>query len=40
MRTYESDILFVMRFMIDTNLVGCSWVRVEPGKYHVAILCY
>lgn len=35
MRTYESDILFVMRFMIDTNLVGCSWVRVEPGKYHV-----
>ena len=31
--TFESDILFVMRFMIDADLMGCSWVRFNPGKY-------
>eukprot|EP01105_Mastigella_eilhardi_P019880 TRINITY_DN4697_c0_g1_i1.p1 TRINITY_DN4697_c0_g1~~TRINITY_DN4697_c0_g1_i1.p1 ORF type:complete len:1087 (-),score=272.85 TRINITY_DN4697_c0_g1_i1:125-3088(-) len=39
MRTYESDILFALRFMIDTNLVGCSWVRVEAGRYRPVPLC-
>lgn len=31
--TYESNILFPLRFMVDTKIVGCSWVRLPPGKY-------
>ncbi|TFK74920.1 hypothetical protein BDN72DRAFT_832633 [Pluteus cervinus] len=33
--TYESNIIFILRFMIDTKLVGMNWVEVPPGKYEV-----
>ena len=26
--TYESDVLFVLRFMVDLNIVGGNWVEV------------
>jgi len=31
--TYESNILFALRFMIDCNIVGGNWVEVPAGKY-------
>ncbi|KAM7256627.1 hypothetical protein ACFE04_012368 [Oxalis oulophora] len=31
--TYESNILFALRFMIDCNIVGGNWIGVEAGKY-------
>jgi DNA polymerase delta subunit 1 len=31
--TYESNILFVMRFMVDTGMVGGGWVQVPKGAY-------
>ena len=31
--TFESKINFPLRFMVDRNIVGMSWVKVEPGKY-------
>ena len=29
------NIQFVLRFMIDTNIAGMSWVQVDPSKYHM-----
>jgi DNA polymerase delta subunit 1 len=34
--TFESNILFPLRFMIDCNIMGGSWIEVHPGKYKVA----
>jgi DNA polymerase delta subunit 1 len=34
--TYESNIAFALRFMIDTDIVGGNWVEVPKGKY---LLC-
>uniref|UniRef100_A0A0E0F355 DNA polymerase n=1 Tax=Oryza meridionalis TaxID=40149 RepID=A0A0E0F355_9ORYZ len=31
--TYESNILFALRFMIDCNIVGGNWIEVPAGKY-------
>ncbi|KAH9967292.1 DNA polymerase family B-domain-containing protein [Russula dissimulans] len=31
--TYESNIPFILRFMIDTQVVGMNWIEVPPGKY-------
>ena len=33
--TFESNVLFVLRFMIDTGVVGGSWVSAHAGKYAV-----
>ena len=33
--TYESNIEFVVRFMVDSGLVGCGWVSLQPGRYEV-----
>jgi DNA polymerase delta subunit 1 len=33
--SFESNVLFVLRFMIDSGVVGGSWVSVKPGKYDV-----
>lgn len=29
LRTYESDVQFALRFMIDKDVVGCGWVRLD-----------
>ncbi|XP_052189553.1 DNA polymerase delta catalytic subunit [Diospyros lotus] len=31
--TYESNVLFALRFMIDCNIVGGNWIEVPSGKY-------
>ncbi|KAE7998367.1 hypothetical protein FH972_002919 [Carpinus fangiana] len=31
--TYESNVLFALRFMIDRNIVGGNWIEVLAGKY-------
>lgn len=33
--TYESDIPFVLRFMIDKGVVGGGWIEVHKGKYNI-----
>lgn len=34
-QTYESNIDFEIRFMVDSGVVGCCWVEVPAGKYHL-----
>uniref|UniRef100_A0A0D9XPV9 DNA polymerase delta catalytic subunit n=1 Tax=Leersia perrieri TaxID=77586 RepID=A0A0D9XPV9_9ORYZ len=34
--TYESNILFALRFMIDFIIVGGNWIEVPAGKYRKA----
>eukprot|EP00727_Mastigamoeba_balamuthi_P014291 m51a1_g9485 dna polymerase delta catalytic subunit, putative (1039) ;mRNA; r:626019-630517 len=36
LRTYEADTLFVLRFMVDTHIVGCSWIKLAAGGYEIA----
>jgi DNA polymerase delta subunit 1 len=31
--TYESNLPYALRFMIDNEIVGMSWVKVKAGKY-------
>ncbi|KAK8958305.1 DNA polymerase delta catalytic subunit [Platanthera guangdongensis] len=35
--TYESNVLFALRFMIDCDIVGGNWIEVPAGKYTKAI---
>ncbi|KAG2387610.1 hypothetical protein C9374_001204 [Naegleria lovaniensis] len=32
-QTYESNVLFVLRCMIDSNMVGANWVELPAGSY-------
>lgn len=32
-RAYENNIDFDIRFMVDTGVVGCSWIELPPGAY-------
>lgn len=32
-RVYESNIDFDIRFMVDTNVVGCSWIEIPAGAW-------
>ena len=34
--TYESNVLFALRFMIDCNIVGGNWIELPVGKYKKA----
>ncbi|KAJ1796846.1 DNA-directed DNA polymerase delta [Coemansia sp. RSA 2399] len=33
--SYESNLEFILRFMVDTDIVGASWVELPAGKYSV-----
>jgi DNA polymerase delta subunit 1 len=35
MATYESNIPFILRFMIDLKIPGMSWIEIPAGKYLV-----
>ncbi|KAF8726461.1 hypothetical protein AX14_007849 [Amanita brunnescens Koide BX004] len=35
MPTFESNVAYPLRFMIDTKLVGMNWVEVPAGKYKI-----
>lgn len=32
-RAFESNIDFDIRFMVDTNVVGCNWIELPPGTW-------
>ncbi|XP_034213465.1 DNA polymerase delta catalytic subunit isoform X2 [Prunus dulcis] len=34
--TYESNVLFALRFMIDCKIVGGNWIEVPAGRYKTA----
>nr|BAJ78737.1 DNA polymerase delta catalytic subunit [Thermobia domestica] len=34
-QAFESNVDFDIRFMVDTNVVGCSWVELPPGKWRM-----
>ncbi|KAJ3583701.1 hypothetical protein NHX12_015815 [Muraenolepis orangiensis] len=34
-QTYEANIDFEIRFMVDCNVVGCCWMELPKGKYRV-----
>lgn len=31
--TYESNVVYALRFMIDCGVVGGNWVELTPGHY-------
>lgn len=33
--TYESNLAFILRFMIDRGIVGCGWICIEAEKYQI-----
>lgn|SRR3990167_2710340 len=35
MQTYESNIQFALRYMIDAELVGASWIKCAAGTYSI-----
>nr|CAD7203421.1 unnamed protein product [Timema douglasi] len=34
-QAFESNVDFDIRFMVDTGVVGCSWVELPAGKYQL-----
>ena len=36
MLTYDATLDFILRFMIEVDLVGCSWLTIPPNKYTLA----
>jgi DNA polymerase elongation subunit (family B) len=33
--TFESNVLFVLRYMIDAGIVGGGWVSAPAGRYQI-----
>ncbi|KDQ18974.1 hypothetical protein BOTBODRAFT_28455 [Botryobasidium botryosum FD-172 SS1] len=31
--TFESNLIYILRFMIDTKIVGMNWIEIPGGKY-------
>lgn len=34
-QSYESNIDFEIRFMVDCNVVGCNWIQLPANTYHI-----
>lgn len=34
-QTFDATLDYLLRFMIECDLVGCSWITLPPGKYTV-----
>jgi DNA polymerase delta subunit 1 len=32
-QTYESNVAFPLRYMVDRSIVGCNWVELQAGQY-------
>ena len=32
--TYESNVLFALRFMVDCDIVGGNWIELKAGLYY------
>jgi DNA polymerase delta subunit 1 len=35
LQPYEANIEFVIRFMVDANIVGCNWIELPKGQFCV-----
>ena len=33
--TYESNLLYPLRFMIDNEINGMTWIKVEKGNWKI-----
>ena len=33
--TFESNVLYTLRFMVDRGIVGGNWLELPPGGYHL-----
>lgn len=33
-QTFESNVAFILRYMVDANILGCQWLRLKAGTYH------
>nr|CCC89437.1 putative DNA polymerase delta catalytic subunit [Trypanosoma congolense IL3000] len=33
-QTFESNIIFPLRFLVDNNIGGCNWVTIPAGQHH------
>ena len=33
--TYESNLPFALRFMIDNDIVGMQWIKIPQNKYKI-----
>lgn len=33
--TYESNLMFELRYMIDTDMVGAMWIELPPCRYSI-----
>uniref|UniRef100_A0A6Q2XXJ0 DNA polymerase n=1 Tax=Esox lucius TaxID=8010 RepID=A0A6Q2XXJ0_ESOLU len=38
--TYEANIDFEIRFMVDSGVVGCCWIELPKGTYRVSLCQY
>ena len=38
-QTYESNVPYVLRFMVDRGIVGCNWIELPPNMYHQRAPC-
>uniref|UniRef100_A0A7N6C4M1 DNA polymerase n=1 Tax=Anabas testudineus TaxID=64144 RepID=A0A7N6C4M1_ANATE len=38
--SYEANIDFEIRFMVDSDVVGCCWIELPKGKYRVSLCQY
>ncbi|CAG8620913.1 2616_t:CDS:2, partial [Paraglomus brasilianum] len=36
--TFESNISYVLRFMIDCKVTGANWIELPPGTYKIRVL--
>jgi DNA polymerase delta subunit 1 len=34
MLTFESNVVFVMRYMVDAKIVGANWVTLPAGAHY------
>lgn len=34
-QTFEANIPFELRYMVDHQMVGCGWIRLHPGTYNL-----
>uniref|UniRef100_A0A8C6KEV0 DNA polymerase n=1 Tax=Nothobranchius furzeri TaxID=105023 RepID=A0A8C6KEV0_NOTFU len=39
-QAYEANIDFEIRFMVDSDVVGCCWIELPKGKYRVSLCQY
>uniref|UniRef100_A0AAX7VGX0 DNA polymerase delta catalytic subunit n=1 Tax=Astatotilapia calliptera TaxID=8154 RepID=A0AAX7VGX0_ASTCA len=39
-QSYEANIDFEIRFMVDSNVVGCCWIELPKGKYRASLCQY